>query len=80
MYISVRMFISVYILYIMYCGLMGRVFANGPGASVQSHVESYQRLRKWYLMLPCLTPSIIRLGSRVEWSSPMKDKAPRSKS
>ena len=28
---------------------------------VQSQVESYQ----WYLMLPCLTLSIIRYGSRV---------------
>ena len=27
---------------------------------VQSQVESYQRLKKWYLMLPCLTLSIIR--------------------
>ena len=35
--------------------MMVRVFANG-----QSHVESYQRLKKWYLMPPCLTFSIIR--------------------
>ena len=27
---------------------------------VQSQVESYQRLKKWYLMLPCLKLSIIR--------------------
>ena len=27
---------------------------------VQSQVESYQRLKKWYLMSPCLTLSIIR--------------------
>ena len=27
---------------------------------VQSQVESYQRLKKWYLMPPCLTLSIIR--------------------
>ena len=31
---------------------------------VQSQVESYQRLKKWYLMPPCLTLSIIRYGSR----------------
>ena len=36
---------------------------------VQSQVESYQRLKKWYLILPCLTLSIIRLGSRVKWSN-----------
>ena len=34
---------------------------------VQSQLESYQRLKKWYLMPPCLTLSVIRLGSRVKW-------------
>ena len=37
---------------------------------VQSHVESYQRLKKWYLMPTCLTLSIIKFGSRVKWSNP----------
>ena len=40
---------------------------------VQSQVESYQRLKKWYLMPPCLTLSIIRYGSRVKWSNPEKE-------
>ena len=35
-----------------------------PG--VQSQVESYQRLKKWYLIPPCLTLSIIKYGSRVK--------------
>ena len=39
---------------------------------VQSQVESYQRLKKWYLMSPCVTLSIIRYGSRVKWSNPGK--------
>ena len=39
---------------------------------VQSKVESYQRLKKWYLIPPCLTHSIIRYGSRVKWSNPGK--------
>ena len=39
---------------------------------VQSQLESYQRLKKWYLMPPCLTLSIIRLGWRVKWSHPGK--------
>ena len=43
---------------------------------VQSQVESYQRLKKWYLMPPCLTLSIIRYGSRVKWSNPGKGIAP----
>ena len=43
---------------------------------VQSQVESYQRLKKWYLMPPCSTLSIIRYGSRVKWSNPGKGVAP----
>ena len=43
---------------------------------VQSQVKSYQRLKKWYLMPPCLTLSIIRYGSRVNWSNPGKGVAP----
>ena len=35
-----------------------------------SRVESYQRLKKWYLMTPYLTLSIIRYGSRVKWNNP----------
>ena len=42
----------------------------------QSQVESYQRLKKWYLMPPCLTVSTIRCGSRVKWSNPGKGVAP----
>ena len=32
-------------------GLVGRVFASGPGTGVQSQVGSYQRLKNgtWYL-------------------------------
>ena len=37
---------------------------------VQSQVESYQRLKKWLLMPPCLTLNFIRYGSRVNWSNP----------
>ena len=45
-------------------------------AWVQSQVESYQRLSKWYLMPPSFTLSIIRYGSRVMWSNPRKSVAP----
>ena len=61
-------------------------FANGPGdlvsipkvleIGVQSLVESYQSLEKWYLMPPCLTLSIIRYGSRVKWSILGKEQRP----
>ena len=43
---------------------------------VQSHVESYQRIKKWYLMSPCFTLSIIRKRSRVKWSNPGQGIAP----
>ena len=39
---------------------------------VQSQVESYQRLKKWYLISPCLTLSIIRYIPSVKWSNPGK--------
>ena len=39
---------------------------------IQFQVELYQRLKKWYLILPCLIPSIIRDESRVKWVNPGK--------
>ena len=56
--------------------LSGRVFANGPGDWVQSQVETYQRLKNWYLIPPWLTLSIIKYVSRVKWSNPGKGVAP----
>ena len=53
-------------------GLMSRVFTNSPGDWGSIQVELYQRLKKWYLMLPCLTLCIIRHVSRVKWSNPGK--------
>ena len=41
-----------------------------PEIRVQFRTESYQRLKKWYLMSPCLTLSIIRYWSRAKWSNP----------
>ena len=43
---------------------------------IQSQVESYQRLKEWYLIPPCLKLSIIRYVSRVKWSNPEKGIAP----
>ena len=43
---------------------------------VQSQVESYQKLLKWYLIPPWLTLSNIRYVSRVKWSNPGKEVAP----
>ena len=44
------------------CSLMARE------TGIQSLLESNQRYKKWYLMPPCLTLSIIRYESRVKWS------------
>ena len=43
---------------------------------IQSQVETYQRHKKWYLMPPCLTLSIVRYGSRIKWSNPRNGVAP----
>ena len=43
---------------------------------VQSQVKSYQRLKKWYLMWPCLALRIIRYRSRVKWTNPENGVAP----
>ena len=40
-------------------GHMSRVFANGPGDWGSIPDRSYQRLKKWYLMLSCSTHNII---------------------
>ena len=42
-------------------------------------VESHQRLKNCYLMLSCLTLSIIRYGSWVKWSNPGKGVVPFSR-
>ena len=43
---------------------------------VQSHTKSYRRLKKWYLMTPCITLSIIRYGSRIKWSKRINGATP----
>ena len=47
-------------------GLMSRAFTNGQRDWVESQVESYQRLKKWYLIPPCLKLCAIRYVSRVK--------------
>ena len=57
-------------------GLVGRVFANGPGdlGSIPGWV--IPKTLKWYLIPPCLTLSNIRYVSRVKWSNPGKGVVP----
>ena len=58
-------------------GLVSRVFTNGQGGqgSIPGRVIP-KTFKKWYLMPPCLTLSIIRYVSRVKWSNPRKGVAP----
>ena len=65
---------------------MDRVFTNGSGdrdsiPSTRDWISILnwswpQRLKKWYLILTCLTVSIIRYISRVKWSNLWKRVAP----
>ena len=57
---------------LLYGGLVGRAFANGPGDQGLIPFRVIPKTPKRYLMPPCLTLSIIRYGSRVKWSYPGK--------
>ena len=69
-YLSTKEFIDTHIHDWLECSPMARE------TWVQSLVEAYQRLKKWYLMPPCLTLSIIRYESRVKRNNPGKGVAP----
>ena len=59
--------------------LVGRDFANGPGDLGSIPGRVILKTKKWYLIPPCLTLSIIRYVSSVKWSNPGKGVAPSSK-
>ena len=65
------------LLFILYFLLIDKI--TSPLASwetrVQFHLVSYQRLKKWYLIRPCLALSLIRYISRVKSSNPGKEVA-----
>ena len=47
---------------------MVRVFANGPGDLGSIPGRVILKTQKWYLMLTCLTLSIVRIKGKVEQS------------
>ena len=49
------------------------MFANGPG-DLGSILK--QRLKKWFLMPPCLTRRMLKFVSRVKWNNPGNGVAP----
>ena len=59
-------------MYILEYLILGKIFSQEPILAfiypgVQSQVESYQRLKKWYLMPPCLTQHYkVGIKSKVE--------------
>ena len=57
---------------------MSRVFANGPGDRSSIPGGIIQKTQKWYLMPSCLTLSITRYGSGLEWNYPENRLAPFS--
>ena len=56
--------------------LVVRVFAKGPGDRGSIPDQVIPKTKKWNLMPPCLTLSVISYGSRVKWSNPKKGVAP----
>ena len=56
-------------------GIMVRVFANDLRDLGSIPDRVIPKTKKWYLMPPCLTLSIIRYRSRVKWSNPGKEAA-----
>ena len=68
--VQVILYMQLIIVYWVECSPIARE------TRVQPPVESYQRLKKWYLICPCLTLNIIRYISRVKWSNPRKEVAP----
>ena len=69
----------VYIYIYIYSSLLVLWAECSPMAQetgLQSEIVSYQRLKKWYLIPPYFTLSIIRHVSRIKWSSPGNGVAP----
>ena len=46
-------------------GIMVEMIANGPGYRGSIPGWDIPKIEKWYIMVPCLTLSIIRGGSKV---------------
>ena len=61
---------------LMIFGLLVECSPMAWETGIQSQVKSYQTLKQWFLIPPCLTLSIIRYISRVKWSNTGKGVAP----
>ena len=70
---KVVLFIQIYLFHNRLIDLVSPIAWE---TTVQSQVSSYQRFKKWYLIPPCLTVSIIKYVSRVKWSNPGEEVAP----
>ena len=76
-YIHIYIYIYIYIyINVSSWAKWAQCLPMSQETGVQSQVESYQRLKKWYVIPPCITLSTIRYVSRKTWSNPGKGAVP----
>ena len=73
---SYNCLLRIFIIINQIIGLMSRVLANGLGNRGSILGWIIPETQKWYLILPCLTLSIIKYRSRVKWSNPEEGVVP----
>ena len=56
--------------------LVDKVFASSPGTGFNPRSSHTKDFKKWYLIPPCLTLSLIWYVSIVKWSNQGKGVAP----
>ena len=66
-----NLYIYLYIYIYVYMGKI-YLYVNGSGNWGSNPGRVIPKTQKWYLMLPCLTLSIIKYKSRVKCSNPGK--------
>ena len=71
-------FVLLLVSYSFFTGPLAKQFECSPMVR-ETGVQSCQRLKKWYLIPPCLTLRIIRYVSRVKWNNRGKGVAPIEK-
>ena len=69
-------FQSLYIYIYIYTGLVGRVFTHSLRDCGLIPGRVKRKLKKRYIIPPCITLSFIRYVSRVKWSNPGNGVAP----
>ena len=69
LYIYIYIYIYMYVYFDWLFGIMVRELTNGLGDWGSILSQSYQKLKKWYLMPPCLTQHYkVRIKGKMEQS------------